>query len=108
MRSFTVDERTALVEAAEALLVLDVGITSWRTMAARRLCEIASSDVLCRSKHDSPLVLGPRDFDLLIHASLELIAEEDHGALSRDRVTFRSVVADELALLAGRLRGATA
>lgn len=83
---------------AEELEMLEAGERTWRSDAADRLRAVVGDG--------APLT--PEDGDVLAVVALELVDEEDEGALDQGLVTWRSLAADELADLAKALRGGLA
>jgi hypothetical protein len=83
---------------AEELEILEAGDRTWRSDAADRL----------RAVVDDGALLTPEDGDVLALVALELVGEEDEGALDQGLVTWRSLAADELADLGEALRGGLA
>jgi hypothetical protein len=79
----------------EELEILETGERTWRSDAAERLRAVVGDG--------APLTAA--DGNILAVIALELVAEEDEGALNRGLITWRSLAANELADLANALRG---
>ncbi len=79
---------------AEELEMLEAGARSWRSDAADHL----------RALVDEHATLTAEDGDLLALVALELANEEDQAALDQGLVTWHSLAADELSVLAAALR----
>ena len=82
---------------AEELELLEVGAQSWRSDSAERLRLVATD----------ARMLTPLDGETLAVIALELAAEEDQVALDQGLVTWRTLAANELSVLAETLRGTT-
>jgi hypothetical protein len=79
---------------ADELEMFEAGERTWRSDAADRLRAVVGDGA----------PLAREDGDVLAVVALELVGEEDEGALDQGLVTWRSLAADELADLAKALR----
>lgn len=102
------DEHSWFEEVAEFLRRLDIGRgRTWRSDASERITALSRRwQKSSEEGREATLRLTAADGRMFAHIAFELVAEEDPRALAAERVTWRSIAADDLTAIADRVRRA--